>query len=93
MHRSRHGRYRGQRGDEATGKIGRHQKWPICTATRSQGLQGEPSPVASRSSFHDTFLTVAPLVVFLSIVLFMGVYIPRPLDALLHEAAASLGAP
>ncbi|MHB8878193.1 MAG: proton-conducting transporter transmembrane domain-containing protein [Myxococcaceae bacterium] len=54
-------------------------------------VQGEPSRKASATDFKDSFVTVAPLVVLLFLVLLLGVYIPPPVDRMLHEAAAFLG--
>jgi hydrogenase-4 component F len=51
-------------------------------------VQGEPSEKASASGYKDTFFTVAPIIVFLGLVLLLGVYVPPPLSRALHEAAA-----
>lgn len=51
-------------------------------------VQGEPPDKPTGKRFGDTALTVAPIVVFLGLVLMLGVYIPAPLNALLHDAAA-----
>ena len=51
-------------------------------------VQGEPSAQASRTEFRDSFLTVAPIIVLLGLVLVLGVYLPAPLDDALHAAAA-----
>ena len=50
-------------------------------------VQGEPSAKASASGYKDNFFTVAPIVVFLSLVLLLGVYVPPPLSHALHQAA------
>src|SRR6185503_18632962 len=54
-------------------------------------VQGEPSERATSRAGTDTFLTIAPIVVFVGMVLMLGVYLPPPLHALLSEAAAWLG--
>ena len=51
-------------------------------------VQGEPSEKASASGYKDTFFTVAPIIVFLGLVLLLGVYVPPPLSRALQEAAA-----
>jgi hydrogenase-4 component F len=51
-------------------------------------VQGEPSEKAMASGYKDTFFTVGPIIVFLSLVLLLGVYVPPPLSRALHEAAA-----
>jgi hydrogenase-4 component F len=51
-------------------------------------VQGEPPEEGAERRFGDTALTVAPIIVLLALVLMLGVYIPGPLDALLHDAAA-----
>ncbi|MBI5548008.1 MAG: hydrogenase [Deltaproteobacteria bacterium] len=53
-------------------------------------VQGEPSPRASATDAKDSFLTVAPIIVFMSLVLLLGLYLPPPLDTALREAAAFL---
>jgi hydrogenase-4 component F len=56
-------------------------------------VQGEP-PDDRRpdksvdETFHDSFQTVAPAIGFLALVLMLGLYLPPPLSALLHDAAA-----
>jgi hydrogenase-4 component F len=49
-----------------------------------QGKQPEGSPP---DGYHDTLLTAAPVVLFLALVLLLGLYVPPPLAALLHDAA------
>ena len=51
-------------------------------------VQGEPSDKATASGYKDTFFTVAPIIVFLSLVVLLGVYVPPPLSRALHAAAA-----
>lgn len=55
-------------------------------------VQGRPSAAARRTACHDTFLTAAPIVLTLLIVLLLGLFIPPPLAAILHQAAAYMGA-
>jgi len=59
-------------------------------ATVVRVVQGDPSAAVAARPYRERFLTVAPVVVFLALVLLLGVYIPPPLNALLHEAAAFL---
>lgn len=47
-----------------------------------------PAPAA----YRDSIGTCAPIFLFMALVLLLGLYIPSPLDALLREAAAFLGA-
>jgi hydrogenase-4 component F len=51
-------------------------------------VQGEPSAEAKASGYKDNFFTVAPIVVFLSLVLLLGVYVPPPLSHALAQAAS-----
>jgi hydrogenase-4 component F len=53
-------------------------------------VQGEPSERASSGAGKDTFLTVAPIVAFIAIVLLLGLYLPHRLEGLLTDAAAWL---
>jgi hydrogenase-4 component F len=53
-------------------------------------VQGAPS-AARAAGPGDTTLTVLPIVLLLLLVLLLGVYIPPPLDAMLHDAATYLG--
>ncbi len=56
-----------------------------------QGTQPEQAP---STPFRDRFSTVAPGIVLISLVLLLGVYIPRPVDGLIRGAAAFVeGAP
>lgn len=52
--------------------------------------QGEPSPRAEATALRDRFFGVAPAAALLGLVLFLGVYVPAPLDAMIHAAAQSL---
>ena len=53
-------------------------------------LQGQPSPEAERTSYHDGLHTGLPLVISMAIVLLFGLHIPSPIEALLRDAAAYL---
>ncbi len=55
-------------------------------------VQGRPSSAARRTRYHDTFLTAAPILLTLLLVLMLGLFIPPPLAAILHQAAAFMGA-
>jgi hydrogenase-4 component F len=59
-------------------------------ATVLRIVQGEPSAAVRDRPYHEHFLTVAPVAAFLALVLVLGVYVPPPLTALLHDAAAFL---
>jgi hydrogenase-4 component F len=59
-------------------------------ATVLSVVQGKPSEKASTTTFRDDFATVGPGVVLLGLALLFGVWIPRPIHALLAGAAASL---
>jgi hydrogenase-4 component F len=50
-------------------------------------VQGEPSAEAKASGYKDNFFTVAPIIVFLGLVLLLGVYVPPPLSHALAQAA------
>ncbi|HEV8248020.1 MAG TPA: proton-conducting transporter membrane subunit, partial [Polyangiaceae bacterium] len=53
-------------------------------------VQGKPSAKASATALRDDFSTVAPGLVLIAIVLMLGVYIPRPVETLIQNAAAAL---
>ena len=53
-------------------------------------VQGKPPE--KKNGFGDRFSTVAPSLVLLGLVLLLGVYIPKPIDALVRGAAASVEA-
>lgn len=53
-------------------------------------VQGEPGEQKDGSSFRDRFATCVPILLFMSLVLLLGVYIPQPLESLLRDAAAFL---
>jgi hydrogenase-4 component F len=59
-------------------------------ATVLRVVQGEPSEAAKARGYRERLLTVGPPIAFLALVFLMGVYVPRPVSALLHEAAAFL---
>jgi hydrogenase-4 component F len=50
-------------------------------------VQGEPLENVPRTAFRDGFLTGAPVVLFMVCVLLLGLYVPPPLETLLHDAA------
>ncbi|MBW6511600.1 MAG: hydrogenase [Desulfuromonadaceae bacterium] len=50
--------------------------------------QGEADPTLKDNGFRDRFLLVAPPLLLLLIVLMLGLYLPEPLNRLLHGAAA-----
>jgi hydrogenase-4 component F len=50
-------------------------------------VQGKPPPRFEAEARRESFLTVAPVVAFIGGVLMLGLYLPRPLDALLQGAA------
>jgi hydrogenase-4 component F len=53
-------------------------------------VQGSPSERAAATDYRDGFLTGAPILVLAGLVLMLGVYIPPPLNRLLHEAVSFL---
>ncbi|MFO0745170.1 MAG: proton-conducting transporter membrane subunit [Myxococcota bacterium] len=53
-------------------------------------VQGAPSPAASATTFRDTFLTAAPMLGLLALVLMLGLAIPEPLTRLLDDAVRYL---
>ncbi len=56
-------------------------------------VQGTPSDKASRTPFREGLGNVGPSLVLMTVVLLLGTYIPRPVDAIVHDAAAALEAP
>lgn len=52
--------------------------------------QGEPPAEGSETTYRDRFSTVAPVVLFMALVLLLGLYIPAPLDSLLRDAVAAV---
>ncbi len=55
-------------------------------------VQGNPPPQTASKGFHDSFRMVAPILLFMALVLSLGLYVPPPLETLLREAAAFLEA-
>jgi hydrogenase-4 component F len=53
-------------------------------------VQGVPSPEAARTGYRDGLLTGVPAALSLTLVLWLGLHIPSPLEALLRDAAAFL---
>jgi hydrogenase-4 component F len=53
-------------------------------------FEGRARGQVSPTGFRDSFCTGAPILLFMALVLLLGLYIPRPVDALLREAAAFL---
>jgi hydrogenase-4 component F len=53
--------------------------------------QGDPPPGAPEETRRETTLAVLPPLGLAAAVLLLGVYIPPALDAVLHQAASSLG--
>ena len=50
-------------------------------------VQGKPPAHLARPHRQETFLLLAPIVIFLTCSLVLGLYLPPPLEALLREAA------
>jgi hydrogenase-4 component F len=53
-------------------------------------VQGRPSAQARVTAYRDGFFTGAPILAFLGLVLFLGLWIPAPLNELLTDAARYL---
>jgi hydrogenase-4 component F len=53
-------------------------------------VQGKPAAGQGANRFHDSVSTGGPILLFMSVVLLLGLYIPAPLETLLRDAAASL---
>jgi hydrogenase-4 component F len=53
-------------------------------------VQGNAPPRKETNGFHDSLSTGGPILLFMSLVLLLGLYIPPPLESLLREAAAFL---
>jgi hydrogenase-4 component F len=49
-------------------------------------VQGRPSARSKRIPYHDTFLTGAPVAVFLALSLLLGLWLPAPLRSLIDQA-------
>jgi hydrogenase-4 component F len=56
-------------------------------------VQGEAPDEVTRSDYRDGFLTSAPVLLFLAIVLVLGIMLPPPLKALLNEAVSFMKNP
>jgi hydrogenase-4 component F len=50
-------------------------------------VQGQPSAQAAATTYKDRAGLVVPIMIFLGLAILLGLYIPPPLDRLLHEAA------
>jgi hydrogenase-4 component F len=59
-------------------------------ATVLKVVQGEPSVVEKRDRYRDGLGTAGPVVVLMALVLIMGLYLPPPLEDLLHRAVGLL---
>lgn len=55
-------------------------------------VQGNPIQSAEPTTFRDNLGTAGPILLFMALVLFLGLYIPPPLESLLREAATFLEA-
>lgn len=55
-------------------------------ATVLQVVQGQPPARVRQNVYRDGWLTVAPIVLFMVLVLVLGLYIPEPLIALVNDA-------
>ncbi len=53
-------------------------------------VQGKPPEQQGPSRFHDSLSTGGPIILFMALVLFLGLYVPPALDSLIREAAVSL---
>lgn len=53
-------------------------------------VQGIPSAQAEATSYRDRPRLVIPILLFLGLAIFLGLYIPKPLDIVLHNAAKYL---
>jgi hydrogenase-4 component F len=61
-------------------------------ATVLEIVQGVPPERAAATPFHDSVFTGAPILALMALVLMLGIYIPPPLERLLHEAVSFLEA-
>jgi hydrogenase-4 component F len=50
-------------------------------------VQGRPLPGTVRSNYREGILTGLPILMSMALVLMMGLHIPAPINAMLHEAA------
>jgi hydrogenase-4 component F len=55
-------------------------------ATVLHVVQGHPPAQVRRNTYREGWLTVAPIAIFMVLVLVLGLYIPEPLIALLNDA-------
>jgi hydrogenase-4 component F len=51
---------------------------------------GNPPEAARKIPFRDSFLSGAPILALMGLVLMLGLYIPPPLKEMLQQAAAFL---
>jgi hydrogenase-4 component F len=61
----------------------------VLKVVQGRGLAGVPVE-ATDGPYRDGFLTIAPVIALMAIVLLLGLYIPAPLNALVKDAAAYL---
>ena len=59
-------------------------------ATVLKVVQGDPPPQTSKSTYRDGWLTAAPMVILMAIVLVIGLYLPAPLVDMLNDAVRFL---
>ena len=59
-------------------------------ATVLRVVQGTPSPRAATTTYRDRPQLVIPIIIFFVLALSLGLFIPHPLETLLHNAAAYL---
>jgi hydrogenase-4 component F len=55
-----------------------------------QVVQGRAPAEVRHTPYRDGFLTAAPIVVCMAVVLLLGLYIPAPLDAMIHDVVRYL---
>jgi hydrogenase-4 component F len=59
-------------------------------ATVLKVVQGDPPPQTSKSAYRDGWLTAAPMVILMAIILVIGLYLPAPLVDMLNDAVRFL---
>ncbi len=59
-------------------------------ATVLRVVQGTPSAQAAATDYQDRPQLVVPILILMALVVLLGIYLPGPLERLLHEAAACL---
>lgn len=59
-------------------------------ATVLKVVQGVPTEPNENNGLHDRVSTVAPICLFMALVVFLGLCVPPPLESLLRDAAAFL---